>query len=174
MTSTPLQSDAAPIQSQLPWYKHGWLWFVMLVPLSAVAFGVVMVISANYQPDDLVVDNYYKEGMGINLLLEQDNRAQAMQASVRLSAITPDGVVFDIAGGSDDLSVSLFHVSDASLDLTIELVNNGNNIYTATSTQLAGRVTEPGIWYLEVNDHTNDWRLKNRIQTPLETLVLMP
>ena len=38
---------------EAPWYTHGWLWFVCLVPFSAVAFGIVMIVSANYKPDDL-------------------------------------------------------------------------------------------------------------------------
>lgn len=174
MTSTPLQVHNSPPQPERPWFTHGWLWFVMLLPFSAVVFGVVMVVSANYQRDDLVVDNYYKEGMGINLRLEQDNRAAIKGASVTLSAITQAGVVFDIVGAGDNVTISLFHVSDASLDLSVPLVNNGNNIYTAASATLATRLETPGIWYLQVTDKTHGWRLKDRIETPVNALVLVP
>ena len=39
MTET---ADMAPTEDE-PWFRHGWLWFVMLVPFSAVLFGIVMI-----------------------------------------------------------------------------------------------------------------------------------
>ena len=62
MNETVAQTE----QQQDRWYANPWVWFVLCVPFSAVLFGAVMIISANYQPDDLVVDDYYKEGKGIN------------------------------------------------------------------------------------------------------------
>ena len=48
MTDTAAQQVA-------PWYQHGWVWAVFSIPFAAVLFGVVMIVSAGYRPDDLVV-----------------------------------------------------------------------------------------------------------------------
>ena len=155
-----------------PWYRHGWVWFVMLVPFSAVLFGVVMIVSANHQPDDLVVDDYYKAGMGINQRLEQDQHAVNTGATVKLVGITPGGVMLDIGSDSDEVQLMLFHVSDSASDIEVSLTSNGMGMYTTDSTALVERLTRPGVWYLEVKDTGSGWRLRERIETPLGELVM--
>lgn len=156
------------------WYTHGWLWFVMLLPFSAVLFGVVMFTSANYERDDLVVDNYYKEGKGINLLIGQDQQAALSGARVDLSAVTKNGAVFKVAQGGGALRLSLFHVSDSTKDVRLDLTDNGGGIYTATSELLAKHLSSQGVWYIEIRDEASGWRLRDRIQTPVAQLVLQP
>ena len=156
------------------WYTHGWLWFVMLLPFSAVLFGIVMFTSANYERDDLVVDNYYKEGKGINLLIGQDQQAALSGAKVDLSAVTEGGAVFKVAQGSGALSLSLFHVSDSTKDVRLDLIDNGGGIYTANSELLARHLSNQGVWYIEIRDEASGWRLRDRIHTPVSQLVLQP
>lgn len=158
------------VHESQPWFQHGWVWFVILVPLSAVVFGIVMIVSANYQPDDLVVDDYYKAGMGINQRLEQDEQAIMAGASVHLVAINPGGVVFRITAGGENLKLTLFHVSDSERDMEVALTDNGSGMYTTDSTAMVSKLTQPGIWYLEVRDRESGWRLRQRIQTPLGAL----
>ena len=161
------ESASVETQESEPWFRHGWVWFVFLVPLSAVAFGVVMIVSANYQRDDLVVDDYYKAGKGINRRLEQDQRATDTGAGMQLVAINPEGAVFRVTNGSEEMVLTLFHVSDSQRDLEVNLTDNGAGVYTSDSPALVERLTQPGIWYLEVRDLPGGWRLRQRIQTPL-------
>jgi len=154
------------------WYRYPWVWFVFGLPLSAVAFGIVMFVSANYAPDDLVVDNYYKEGMGINKRLKQDENAVTLGAAVRLDGITNEGAVFRVTEGGSKLRLSLYHVSDRRLDLVVALKSVGEGIYTAASEALSQRLREPGIWYIEVTDETLAWRLRQRISTPVTSLEI--
>ena len=48
------------------WYHFPWVWGLILIPMSAVVFGVLMFVMAGIHRDDLVVDDYYKDGMAIN------------------------------------------------------------------------------------------------------------
>ncbi|MDA0977305.1 MAG: FixH family protein [Proteobacteria bacterium] len=156
-----------------PWYRHPWVWFVFCVPFSAVAFGIVMFVSANTSPDDLVVDDYYKEGMGINQLLQQDGRAREMSAAAEMLVMTPDGLVMSVAAGSDQLVLSAYHVTDRSKDLTVPL-NRIDDRYTAQSAALSTMLSQPGVWYLEIRDPLNGWRLRQRVESPLASLRMVP
>ena len=155
-----------------PWYRHPWVWFLICLPLSAVAFGIVMIVSANHQPDDLVVDNYYKEGMGINRRLELDRRAVDIGAGLKLNAITDTGAVFQLNHASDNLKLAVFHVSDSSQDLEVPLLPTSDGIYVAGSEKLSSLLRQDGIWYIEVRDNDNGWRLRERIHTPLTELEI--
>lgn len=59
-----------------PWYRQFWFWFLM-TPLIAVFFVVAVLLTvAFYNADDVVLDNYYREGRGVNQTFEQDIRAR--------------------------------------------------------------------------------------------------
>lgn len=165
---------SATTQQQDRWYTNPWVWFVLLVPFTAVLFGAVMIISANYQPDDLVVDDYYKEGKGINRRIQQDVRAVQIGATASVLAMTPQGVLFEIVGGGDHLTLDMFHVTNKEKDLQINLVRQSETQYTASSPVLAERLNSTGIWYLEIRDEETGWRLRQRISTPVEQLVMEP
>jgi hypothetical protein len=155
------------------WYRYPWVWFVFCIPFSAVLFGVVMFVSANNQPDDLVVDDYYKEGMGINRKLALDERARQLDARVVLTAVTGEGAVFDVPVGGDDLVLSLFHVSDSNKDLKTDLTLQSGTIQTASSAELSAALQSHGVWYLEVRS-PGDWRVRQRIETPVTHVELVP
>ncbi len=159
-------------QTDNQWFKNPWVWFVMFVPFSAVLFGIVMITSANYQRDDLVVDDYYKEGKGINRRIRQDVQAATTGATATVMAITPQGVVFDIYGGGELLTLEMFHVTSQSQDLQVDLVRQSETQYTAASPLLAERLQTDGVWYLEVRDEDSGWRLRQRIETPIGDLKL--
>jgi len=165
---------SATTQQQDRWYTNPWVWFVLFVPFTAVLFGAVMIISANYQPDDLVVDDYYKEGKGINRRIQQDVRAVQIGATASVLAMTPQGVLFEIVGGGDHLTLDMFHVTSKEKDLQIKLVRQSETQYTASSPVLADRLNSTGIWYLEIRDEETGWRLRQRISTPVEQLVMEP
>jgi len=79
-----------------PWYRHGWLWFLISFPLVSVMLGSVMLYLAFNANNSLVVDDYYKEGKAYNLRIERDRLASLLgvNASVRQ---TSDGVVLELS-----------------------------------------------------------------------------
>ena len=46
--------------------RNYWPVLLIAIPFAAVIFGIFMVTVALWFPDDLVVDDYYKDGMAIN------------------------------------------------------------------------------------------------------------
>ncbi|HAY26471.1 MAG TPA: hypothetical protein DIT03_10490, partial [Candidatus Accumulibacter sp.] len=61
--------------SATPWYREPWPWLLMLGPLVVVIAGLVTAYLAVVSNDGLVVDDYYKEGLGINQRTARDQRA---------------------------------------------------------------------------------------------------
>ena len=81
-----------------PWYRQPWAWFV-LTPLIVVVVACAFFVSLAFRhADDVVTDNYYKEGRMINQRLEQDQRALQMGLSGELA--------FDLEVGEALLSLS--------------------------------------------------------------------
>lgn len=171
---TDITHNSVNPQTDTSWYQHGWVWVVIAIPFTAVVFGIVMFVSANYQPDDLVVDDYYKVGKAINREIAFDKKAIEIGASAVLMSKTAEGMLFKVSGASDDLTLSVFHVTNSDEDLVIGLVQQGNGLYSAHSSALVERLSDQGVWYLEIRDRGHEWRLRSRLVTPLEDLSLQP
>lgn len=67
-----------------PWYRQFWFWFLMMPLFASFIAGGILVTTAVRHSDDLVIDNYYREGRGINQSFEQDQRAQDLGLSAEL------------------------------------------------------------------------------------------
>jgi hypothetical protein len=68
-----------------PWYRQFWFWFVFSPLIYIIIMCSVTVTIALKGADDVIIDNYYKEGRMINQALEQDKRAQELGLSGDLS-----------------------------------------------------------------------------------------
>lgn len=173
------QTDTT-IAPQMAWYRQRWPWVLMLVPFAAVLFGMVMVGTAVFFPDDVVVDTYYKQGQGINRLLALDDRASALglraelnaqQAETVLSLSATHGSIAETA-----LQLSVFHVTDSNADREFQLLPlaGSKTRFVTTDAALRSILHHEGVWYLELRGSeqgdSNTWRLRKRIQTPLPQL----
>lgn len=160
-------------QGVTAWYRYPLVWLVVALPLSSVVFGVVMIVSANLEPDDLVVDDYYKDGMGINQRLQLDSEAVRLGVTALLKSVTDDGLVFSITHGSDDLTLTMFHVSDQQRDLSAPMMALSDGLYTVASAEMASAFRLSGVWYLEIKDETKGWRIRERIEMPRSELRMV-
>ena len=77
-------SNPVPGTDTKPWYKHFWPWFLMALPAAVVVAGLSTAYIANRHADDLVVDDYYKDGLAINVQLAKKQRAAELGLSARL------------------------------------------------------------------------------------------
>ncbi|MDX3744959.1 FixH family protein [Pseudomonas sp. YQ_5] len=95
-----------------PWYKHLWPWIIIGILTTSVCLSLTMVSIAVHNPDNLVNDNYYEAGKGINRSLDRELLAQklGLKASVHLDELTGE-VDLRLTGNSDPQSVELNLIS---------------------------------------------------------------
>jgi len=160
----------APLQTVRPWYHHRWPWVLMLVPFAAVLFGIFMFVTALYYPDDVVVDTYYRDGQAINQLRALDDTARSLgiAASLRLDAAAAS---LQLEGTQEPtLQLFLFHVTDSHADRTFLFQSQGGALFQNPDPALAQLLGSEGVWYLELRGADNDWRLRQRVVTPVQTV----
>ena len=68
-----------------PWYKHLWPWIIIGILACSVTLTLSMVTIAVNNPDNLVNDNYYEAGKGINRSLDRERLAQTLQLRAKLA-----------------------------------------------------------------------------------------
>ena len=162
------------------WYHFPWVWGLILIPMSAVVFGVVMFVMAGIHRDDLVVDDYYKDGMAINQRLSMDSRAKALNVQARLTELREARLVFEIKNVDDSaVRLNLFHVASRAEDREVVLVPEGDPVdsssaYSIDNLEIVNLLKTRGVWYLELAGADDQWRLRRRIVTPLVELELKP
>ncbi|NIB41950.1 FixH family protein [Pseudomaricurvus alkylphenolicus] len=165
-------------QDEGPWYKQPWCWFV-LAPLIAVMLAWIPFMTiAVKDADDVVIDNYYKEGRMINQRFDQDQRAQQLgltgellidlevgEVILKLGSRQPDVVL------PETIALHLDHPVEADNDLTLELKHSYAGQYRA---DLEQRINHR--WYLRLEPVSDaeskadseeramsDWRLTGEI-----------
>lgn len=108
-----------------PWYKQGWLWFVLTPLIVVVCVSTVMVTIAFRHSDDVVIDNYYKQGRMINQALDQDRKAlqYGLTAHLRFDQTSGEVMVKIPAHAAvpEKLLLLLDHPFEANLDREIIL-----------------------------------------------------
>jgi hypothetical protein len=151
-----------------PWYKQFWAWFI-LAPLIVVVIACSITVSIAFKnKDDVVIDNYYKEGRTINQRFIQDANAREMGLSGEL--------VFDRQLGEillslqadeelpDELELELSHPSKAAKDMYLTLKQMSPGRYR---TDYDG--TLENHWYVRILPHKEEqiaearWRLKGEV-----------
>lgn len=95
-----------------PWYKHLWPWIIIGILACSVTLTLSMVTIAVNNPDNLVNDNYYEAGKGINRSLDRELLAQTLQlrAKVHLDELTGE-VEVHLTGNSNPATLELNLIS---------------------------------------------------------------
>ena len=95
-----------------PWYKHLWPWIIIAILACSVTLTLSMVTIAVNNPDNLVNDNYYEAGKGINRSLDRELLAQTLElrASMHLDGVTGE-VDLRLSGNSAPATVELNLIS---------------------------------------------------------------
>ena len=101
-----------PATATSPWYKHLWPWIIIGVLATSVTLSLTMVTIAVNHPDNLVNDNYYEAGKGINRSLDRELLAQTLKlrASVHLDELTGE-VDLRLNGDSQPQTVEMNLIS---------------------------------------------------------------
>src|SRR5690606_32326324 len=113
------------IEDKKPWYRQVWFWFVMTPLIVVVCVSAVLVTIAFRYSDDVVIYNYYKQGLMINQTLEQDRMSLAygLSAHLRFDQVTGEVLATLPAHEAvpEKLLLLLDHPLEADLDQQIVL-----------------------------------------------------
>ncbi|WP_148863076.1 FixH family protein [Marinobacter fonticola] len=157
-----------------PWYKQFWLWFILAIPGITIVWCIFMITVAVSTQGAMVNDDYYKEGLGINMELARDRLAAdlGLAGTVRFDnqSIRMDLEEAGQPANFEFLVLNMAHPTLAEQDRRIQLQRVDEGVYEARlPTALEGR------WYLELRGPSNDWRLKGQAALPASMqLQLLP
>ncbi len=168
MTNNMLINKNQSPQTEPPWYRQFWPWFIISLPASAVVAGITTVIIAFKYDDALVVDNYYKAGLAINQVLTQQDRARQLgiTAMVGYNADSQELLIQipdDIKLTNETLKVRLVHSTQASKDKILLLKQKQNNKFVIQ----AGEIQD-GWWNLFIESIDGEWQINQRILFPMQ------
>lgn len=157
-----------------PWYRQFWPWFIIALPLTAVIAGIATWIIAAHDPDGLVADDYYKQGLAINQTLDREHRAQALglsglariDSAAQRIVLTLEGQID--ARARDDLILRMIHPTRPNLDRTLTLKAEVGKRWSAPLQH-----TAPGRWHLQLEPATGEWRLNGRLALPEQQQALL-
>lgn len=141
------------------------MWLVVGIPVSAVIFGAIMLTISISTFDGLVEDDYYKKGLGINRILDREQRARdlGLVSSIELDPIAGT-VLLDLAGNPGliypaAISLKFRYATRAGKDLAMQLQLNADNRYYGAFPGLS-----QGKWYLALE--SGEWLLTGILVWP--------
>ena len=154
----PASSPAAP---ERPWYRHLWVWFVIALPASSVVTGIFLVVVATSNADDLVQDDWYREGRGTNRSLAAENLAAEYGIGFHAGPAENDLTVFHFHASRSmvwpqTLTLALRHRTLAREDRVFLLDHLGDGRYQTPGHLPAGR------WHARLGHDDVAWRLAGR------------
>src|SRR3954465_5210601 len=137
-----------------PWYRQPWPWLLMAGPAIVVVAGLFTAWLAVVHEDGLVADDYYKQGLAINKVIERETEAVFLHAHARV--LFGENRVRVFLGGvaPDELKLQLVHPTRAGLDRAARLSAAGAGWYE-------GAIDTRGTrWHVVLEDAAGTWRLR--------------
>lgn len=158
-------------ESDKPWYRQFWPWFLIALPATAVIASLYTVYLAASDPDALVVDDYARIGKATHLRQERDRMAADLGARADVSLETPGKIVVQLdldAPRPEDLWLVLSHPTLAERDRQIPLSFDGIVWSGVLDVDPASR------WYLQIGPENGNWRLAGQLDQQQTRLQLTP
>lgn len=159
---------------QQPWYRQFWPWFLIALPGTVVIASLATVYIAFKNADTLVVDSYYRKGLAINQVLEQDKLAVSLGLSAQIRLDAESGELFVRLSGTDTpperLTLMLLHPTDQSRDRELLMASITAGQYrTDLDQQLLNR------YYLQLfPEPAREWRLVGELDFASAHQVTLP
>lgn len=165
-TTTHRYPHARDGKDTRPWYRYFWPWFIIALPASVVVAGISTLIIAINHADSLVVDDYYREGLGINQVLAADDAARRLQLEAHMTLdVAAGAVTLQLLGdepvAAETINFRLIHPTDSDRDLSLVLKRESG----AYRGQLPPGVK--GRRYLQLEGTSpQPWLLRAEVQVP--------
>ncbi|MFN0316364.1 MAG: FixH family protein [Burkholderiales bacterium] len=151
--------QSLPVRSE-PWYREPWPWILMAGPFAAIAAGIVTYALALQSENSLVAGNYYKEGLGINRVIEREQKARLLGYEAQLSFPSRQTVRVQLrAMGQlpEELRLRLIHPTQAQHDHEMRIARREQGIYEGPLAR-AG-LASSSKWYFHIEDDGGTWRV---------------
>jgi len=147
-----------------PWYREPWPWILFGMPGAVVVASLITFVIAYRGQDELVVDDYYKEGLGINRTLARNRHALELGLSGQLH-VDSGGVKLSLRGNNEaelprQVIVTFTHPTRAELDQSVKLDQAPDGYRGVMHPLVAGR------WQIQIEDEARTWRLASVTQLP--------
>lgn len=154
-----------------PWYRQLWPWLIISVPALSLVLGIVLLVLALQSDDGLVVDDYYKQGLSINEMLDKKTHAAELGLRAQLTFSEDRKVVRVLVHGQSTqgapLLLRLVHPTRAGEDQNLTLHAQGGVMYEGTVAALSA-----GRWHVVLEDQGATWRLSGIWHTSASQLTL--
>lgn len=143
------------------------VWMLIFFPSLAIVAGVATIFIAIDTEDGLVVDDYYKQGIEINLSLDKIKRARILGIKGLISVSSQQQQVQvkfdeDIADLiSQPVTFKLLHRTIKGLDQIVELQKVGSSNLFSASIQSLPEIG--GRWRWDIS--SEDWRITGNLNT---------
>lgn len=150
-----VQTNSHRQEDDEPWYRQFWPWFLIALPGSVVIAGLSTLYIANLYSDDLVVDDYYKDGLAINKELGKQATAQELGISAQIKVLGHRAQV-RLGGGltPESFDLRFSHPLEADRDFSVNLTAVAPGLY---QTELPATLAPNWHWTMEASD--KQWRL---------------
>ncbi|MCY4312973.1 MAG: FixH family protein [Gammaproteobacteria bacterium] len=144
-----------------PW-KIPAVWLVVGIPASAVIVGAIVLTLSIISYDGLVVDDYYKKGMGINQSIERTARAKELGIEAAIKFFDNALIEIQLSSNSDyvlpeNLTVSFRHATRSGADQAVSASRFENAVYHVHLPPLP-----PGKWHVEIAG--DGWKINQTVQ----------
>jgi uncharacterized protein len=164
--------NAAIAPASRPWYREPLVWLVAAIPALTVVAGLSTVVIAARSADDVVRDDFRKEGIAINRDPARDDAAAKLGVTARVS--DADGALtvrlaLDEANAPRALVAILSHATRAEYDRMLTLQRGEDGTYSAALPAL-----NRGHWYVELSPPNRAWRLTGEFVDRAPELDLRP
>ena len=144
------------------WYKNPWVWVIIFFPVLAVVAGIATVIITSQNQPEMVVDDYYKKGKGINQELTLYNKAEAVGIKLELKA--QSGIIQVKANQSlPAIKLQMIHSTLADRDFNLVLTPNAVGSLSGSTEQVL-----TGKWKAILMPMDESWKVKNTVSFPTE------
>jgi hypothetical protein len=146
------------------WYKQFWPWFLIAIPFTSMILSLSMLRFAFTGEDSMVVDDYYKQGKGININLQKIEKARSLNLKTQL-LVSENSVELNFTDGelasAAALNLHFYHVTQEDKDTSITLIKDANGTYRGLiETNLTGK------WQVSLQPYDEKWKIQQTISFP--------
>ncbi len=154
-----------------PWYREPWPWILFGMPGIVVVASLTTFWIAYHGRDELVADDYYKEGLGINRTLTRNRHALELGLMGQLR-VSGGGAKLALSAQKGatlprEVILSFTHPTRAEQDQSVKLELTPDGYRGAMHPLASGR------WQIQIEDEAKTWRLAAVSQLPEDTEIPM-